>query len=68
MLRRWNRSFKNVLSNIALPVVDVPIGVADVVVPNHWVDTKITGLHRRIPWAPVTWAGWVVIRTAGPGL
>jgi hypothetical protein len=40
--------------------------VADIRVPNHRVRTKIAGLHRGIPWAPTTWPGWVVLRTAGP--
>jgi hypothetical protein len=67
--RRWwrNRSFKNVLSNVALPVVDVPVGVADVVVPNYWIHTEVAGLHRGIPWAPATGPGWVVFWAAGPG-
>ena len=53
-------------SHVALPAVDVPVGVADVVVPDHRVHPKIAGLHRRIPWAPMAWAGWVFLRTAGP--
>jgi hypothetical protein len=64
--RRGKFSLEDVLSDVALPVVDVPVGVADVVVPNHWIHTEIAGLHRRIPWAPTTWAGWVVFRTSGP--
>jgi hypothetical protein len=65
--RRRALSLENVLSHIALPEIDVPVGVADIRVPNHWVHPKIAGLHRWIPRAPTTWAGWVVLRTAGPG-
>src|SRR5271166_6936847 len=58
----WSISLKNVMSNISLARLDLPVGVADIRVPNHRVHTKITGLHRGVPWAPVTWPRWVVIR------
>jgi hypothetical protein len=66
--RRWSRRFslKNVLRDVALPRSDVPIGMADIRVPDDRVHTKITGLHRRISWAPVTWPFWVVVRATGP--
>jgi len=45
--RRWWRiSLKNVLSDIALPMLDVPVGVADVGVPNDRIHPEIAGLHR----------------------
>ena len=66
--RRWRISLKDVLSDIALPMLDVPVGVADVGVPDDRVHPKIAGLHRRISWAPVTWACRVVLGAAGPGL
>lgn len=67
--RRWRRiALKNVSSNVSLPRRDVPVGMADIRVPNHWVHPKIAGLHRGVPWAPVTWPRWMSIRTAGPGM
>ena len=63
---RWELTLEYVLSDIALPVIDVPVRVADVVVPNHRVHTKIAGLHRRIPRTPMTWTGGVVFRAPGP--
>jgi hypothetical protein len=67
--RRWWRiSLKNVLGDIALPMLDVPVGVADAGVPDDRVHPKIARLHRRIPWTPVTWACRVVLGAAGPGL
>ena len=64
--RRWHLTLENVLSDIALPVIHVPVRVTDVVVPNHWVHTKIAGLHRWIPRTPMTWTGGVVLRAPGP--
>ena len=52
--RVW--SVPNVLGDIALPVVDVPILVADVVVPNNWVHPNVSGGHRRITGAPSVWS------------
>jgi hypothetical protein len=64
--RRRRITLENILSNIALAEVDVPVGVADAVVPNYWVRDVVPGLNRRVPWAPVTWSLWVVVGTAGP--
>jgi hypothetical protein len=64
----WRISLKNIRSDIALPGLDVPVGVADIRVPDDRVHTKITGLHGRISWAPATWACRVVFWAAGPGL
>jgi hypothetical protein len=70
--RRWRRrrrrlSLENILSDIALPRSDVPVGVADIRVPDNRVHTKVAGLHRRISRAPVTWPLRVIVRTSGPG-
>lgn len=56
------------MSNIALPVVHVPVSVADTVVPNYRVVNQIAGLNRRVPWAPVTWPLRVVWRAARPSI
>jgi hypothetical protein len=47
--RCWSLAFKDVVRDVALPVVDVPVGVADVVVPDDRVHTKVAGLYRGIP-------------------
>ena len=39
----------DVLSNISLPRQHIPVGVADIRVPNYWVHTKITDLHDMAP-------------------
>ncbi|MDT5347956.1 MAG: hypothetical protein QOH91_1243 [Mycobacterium sp.] len=66
--RWWILSVPNHPRNIALPRRDVVVGVADTRVPTYWVHTKITGLHRGVPGTPVTWSGWMVFWTAGPGI
>jgi hypothetical protein len=67
--RRWRIiSIPNVLSNIALAEVDVIVGVAETVIPPYWVGDMITGRRQWLPWAPVTWALWVVIWAARPGI
>ncbi len=67
---RWRRrrtiALKNEIGNIPLPRPGIPVGVADSRVPNDRVHTKIAGLHRGVPWAPVTWPRGRGIRTAGP--
>ena len=69
--RRWWRrrgrfSLEDVVSHVALPAVDVPVGVADVVVPDHRIHRDISGLHRRISRAPMARARWVLLGTSGP--
>ena len=70
-LRRWSGwviSVENVLSSIALPEHDEPVGVADPHVPNHRVSAVISGLRQRLPGAPVTGAFRVVWGTTRPRL
>ncbi len=57
---------KMLWATFALAGVHVPVRVADVVVPNHWIDTNIAGLHGGIARAPTTWTGRVVRRTSWP--
>ena len=59
-------SLEDVVRNIALPAVDVPVGMADGVVPDHWIHANIAGLHRWIPRAPMAWTFGVISRTPGP--
>ena len=73
-LRRWSGwviSVEHVLSSIALPKHDEPVGVADPHVPHHRVRAVISGLRQRLPGTPVTgavwfaWVGWRVGWAAG---
>src|ERR1700733_2483822 len=79
-LRRWSGwviSVEHVLSSIALPKHDEPVGVADPHVPHHGVGAVISGLRQRLPGAPVTRAvgvarvgrrvGWAAGLTKGEG-
>ncbi len=52
--RVW--SLPDVFRDVALPVIDEPILVADIVVPNHRVHPNVSGGHRRIPWTPGVWS------------
>src|SRR5437764_6351294 len=56
---RWGRRWRgvavpDVLSDIALAEVDVPVGVADTFVPNHWIRDVITGVGQLVSRTPVT--------------
>jgi hypothetical protein len=53
--RWWIRSVPNVFGNITQAEVDDVVGVADTVVPNHWVINMITGYPQGLPWAPRMW-------------
>jgi hypothetical protein len=43
------------IRNIAHPLPDEVIGVADIPVPIYWVGDTVTGLRYGLPWAPMTW-------------
>jgi hypothetical protein len=64
--RWWSFALKNAFSNVALIGQDVPVGVANVVVPHHRIRPRVSGLHRRITWTPTTRASWGFERTSGP--
>jgi hypothetical protein len=49
-------------------MLDVPVGVAHVRVPDDRVHPQVAGLHRRIPGAPTTGALRVILGAAGPRL
>ena len=53
----WGRPWRvgsvpDVLRDVALSVVDEPVLVADVGVPDDGVHPLVSGLHRRISWTP----------------
>ena len=64
--RRRNLTLEDVVRDVALSAVDVPIGVADALIPDHGVDTFVAGLHRRVSRAPVARARWVFLGASGP--
>ena len=66
--RRWIVSVPDILGDISLAEIDVIVGVADVVIPNHRVGDVITGRRQGLPRAPAAWPLRVVVRAAGPGI
>ena len=66
--RRWIISIPNILGDIALPEVNIVVGVADIVVPNYRVGDVVAGRRQGLPRAPLARPLRVVVRAAGPGI